>query len=325
MNPSLFILVSALLGAAGTALIRGVGLEHDYFELIMVENVVMLLACGAWMLARRVPFRTPCLKLHLARGVMGFIASVASVQLAQQIPVALAECMLYTSPFFILLIVWISGSDRSVSFSTLAGILVIGFAGCLMVLSPGSGGVSARHVALGLVLGGSAACATLLLRALGSRGEPVVRTTFYISAFCFTAGTLFGTWECGPCPVRNILGDPVVLVLGVLSLAVQICRAAGWKYGKWFVNTVFYFTGIPFAALFGLLFFGEVPGVVALAGMLMIALASVTATRLQGRGSGSALHRVARAIASGAARPSNSANAREEGPRRTADEDRADA
>lgn len=280
MSSSLLILLSAFFGACETALIRSIGTTHDFLELMTAQYLGVSLLCTFWMLKTRTSFFSSCWRLHLTRGCTGLCASVSAIILAQEIPVCSAECMLYTSPFFILLIMWMMKWDRKVSFLTLAAILTVGFGGCILALNPTADGMTIRHLILGGILGLAAACSTLLLRAVGNRGEPVVRTTFYLSTFCFAAGIIGGLFYRGGAD-GLICTEPKVLLIGLIVLIVQLCRAGGWKYGNWFVNSVFYFSGIPFAAMLGFLLFGEKVGAEALIGVVLIIGASAAATMLE--------------------------------------------
>ncbi|KAB7656318.1 DMT family transporter [Sutterella seckii] len=282
MSSSLLILLSAFFGACETALIRSIGTTHDFLELMTAQYLGVSILCTFWMIRIRTPFLAPCWRLHLARGCTGLCASVSAIILAQEIPVCSAECMLYTSPFFILLIMRVMKQESRVSFLTLAAILTVGFGGCILVLNPTADGLTIRHLILGGILGFSAACSTLLLRTVGKRGEPVVRTTFYLSTFCLAAGLIGGFFYRGGAE-GLISTEPKVLLIGLIVLIVQLCRAGGWKYGNWFVNSVFYFSGIPFAAMLGFLLFGEKVGVEALIGIVLIIGASAAATMLERR------------------------------------------
>ena len=119
MSSSLLILLSAFFGACETALIRSIGTTHDFLELMTAQYLGVSLLCTFWMLKTRTPFLTSCWRLHLARGCTGLCASVSAIILAQEIPVCSAECMLYTSPFFILLIMRVMKQESRVSFLTL--------------------------------------------------------------------------------------------------------------------------------------------------------------------------------------------------------------
>lgn len=282
MSSSVLILLSAFFGACETALIRSIGTTHDFLELMTAQYLGVSALCTFWMLKTRTPFLTSCWRLHLTRGCTGLCASVSAIILAQEIPVCAAECMLYTSPFFILLIMWVMKWDRKVSFLTLAAILAVGFGGSILALNPTADGLTLRHLILGGILGLAAACTTLLLRAVGKREEPVVRTTFYLSTFCFLAGVAGGYFYRGEVD-GLICTEPKVLLIGLLVLIVQLCRAGGWKYGNWFVNSVFYFSGIPFAALLGLVFFNESLSAEAFIGIVLIIGASAAATMIERR------------------------------------------
>lgn len=282
MSSSFLILISAFFGACETALIRSIGTTHDFFELMTAQYLGVSILCALWMLKTRTSFFSPCWRLQLTRGCTGLCASVSAIILAQEILVCAAQCMLYTSPFFILLIMRLMNRERSVGFLTLLAVLAVGFGGAILVLDPTAEGITMRHLILGGLLGLAAACSTLLLRAVGHRKEPVVRTTFYLSTFCFIAGIIGGFFyhDAGS-PL--LCTEPKVLLVGLFVLIVQLCRAGGWKYGNWFVNSVFYFSGIPFAAILGWILFDEGLGIEAVLGIALIIAASAAATVIERR------------------------------------------
>ena len=137
--------------------------------------------------------------------------------------------------------------------------------GALLILRPGSDvftPMALYPVACAL----SFAAFALLTRAMGP-GEPIATSLFY-SALVGTVITTFAlpfVWQ--PIPARDLWAYGAIAILGT---AAQMFLIRAYASAPASVIAPFGYTGIPLAALWGLVFFNEVPDGLTILGALVI-------------------------------------------------------
>src|SRR5690606_1976586 len=106
------------------------------------------------------------------------------------------------------------------------------------------------------------------IRQLGRVGEPEWRTVFIFSCFvCLTgvAGLLVEGWrDIGLAAWAALTG------VGVLGLVGQLAMTRAFGMGSALLTAALQYTTIIFATLLGIIFWGDIPDVVAWAGMALI-------------------------------------------------------
>src|SRR5690606_38333754 len=121
---------------------------------------------------------------------------------------------------------------------------------------------------LGLGSGGLGVVAMLQVRQLGRVGEPEWRTVLiFSSCVCLTSAVGLGTqgWSL-PQPIAwlGLVG------LGVSGLVGQLAMTRAFGYGSTLFTAALQYTTIIFAAMLGIVFWGDRPDVLAWAGMALI-------------------------------------------------------
>jgi S-adenosylmethionine uptake transporter len=117
--------------------------------------------------------------------------------------------------------------------------------------------------------------------ALGRVGEPESRTVFYFSlgaTLVGGVGMLF--FDVHPLNTREALW---LLPIGILAAVAQLCMTRAYTRGATMVVANLQYSGIIFAALFGLLLFGDAIPASGWLGMAIIILSGITATVLRAR------------------------------------------
>ena len=159
--------------------------------------------------------------------------------------------------------------------------VIAGFSGVVMILRPTIEQNQLFAGVIGLLSGLGAALAYMQVAALGRLGEPESRTVFYFSigttvvggaAILFTGASTW-TW-----PEALWL-----LPIGVLAALGQLCMTKAYSRGATLVVANLQYTGIVFAALYGLFLFGDQIPLIGWTGMALIIASGIAATVLRNR------------------------------------------
>jgi S-adenosylmethionine uptake transporter len=134
---------------------------------------------------------------------------------------------------------------------------------------------------MGLLSGVIAATAYLQVSALGRIGEPEYRIVFWFSVGGTLAGGLSLLWT--GMHVSTWRGAGLMLAIGLLAGIAQLMLTRAYAIGRTLVNASLQYLGIAWSFAFGVLLFGDKVTALAIAGMLLIAGAGLSATLLRSR------------------------------------------
>ncbi len=262
-----FALAASLLGASQDALVKWLVAEHSLVQLLFLRSIVMLAVIApliAWRHGRG-GFRTHHAfgqVLRVAANVTAFLAFYYSLTV---LPLADATAIALSAPLFMVVLSGPLLGERVGPRRAVA--VAVGFAGVVLMMQPGA----AAH---GDWTGRAAALSAALLYALWmvltrrlSVGDSSETQVFYGALGFFLVGACVVpfTWVA---PAPGDLGP--VLVIGLTGIAVHYMLAQAYRHAPVYTVAPFEYTVLVWAALFGYLVWGEVPGAGVLAGALIV-------------------------------------------------------
>lgn len=206
-------------------------------------------------------------KLHLWRNVAGVSSMWLGFYAISHLPLSTAISLNYTAPLFIA--GWMLGWGGTQRDPVRILSVVLGFVGVLAVLRPSLGHDHWFAAAMGLLAGALSAVAMLQIRELGRVGEPEWRTVFIFSCcVCLTsfAGIAVDQGWRGIDP----WGWTALVGVGFLGLVGQLAMTRAFGLGSALLTAALQYTTIIFAALLGIVFWDDIPDVIAWAGMALI-------------------------------------------------------
>jgi S-adenosylmethionine uptake transporter len=158
------------------------------------------------------------------------------------------------------------------------------FAGVIMILRPTLDQNQLFAGLVGLLSGMGAALAYLQVTALGKMGEPEARTVFYF-ALCTAAVGLASTLVDGFTPWAQVTWQAAawLVPIGVLASLGQWCMTRAYSRGPTMLVANLQYSGIVFAAMYGLILFGDQIALVGWAGIALIVGSGLIATVLRSR------------------------------------------
>jgi S-adenosylmethionine uptake transporter len=159
--------------------------------------------------------------------------------------------------------------------------VIAGFSGVIMILRPTIEQNQLFAGVIGLLSGLGAALAYMQVTALGRVGEPESRTVFYFSIGTTVVGgvvILFSGASAWTWPAALWL-----LPIGVLAALGQLSMTKAYSRGATLVVANLQYSGIVFAALYGLFLFGDQIPLIGWAGIALIIASGIAATALRSR------------------------------------------
>jgi len=244
-------------------------------EAVFYRGGIAWLLAQLFVLSRGHSLRTPHLKAHLLRAVVGCCGMATYFSAIALIPLASAVTLAYTSPLFMALILWLWYREpvRGVA----SFLLLLGFAGVVLLLQPTLQGNQWLGALVGLAAGVFAALAALNVRRLGRMGEPEWLTVYYFSACSTAMGLVWTLAQGGFHPLDGRLGW-LALGMGGFGYVGQMGMTIAFKRGKALTVANFSYATVVFASLFGVFLWREVLPLAAWLGIALILLSGMLMT-----------------------------------------------
>ena len=274
---------STLLFATMGVCVKVASAEFPAGEIVFwrsLTGALLMLAVARWQggtVATRVP------GMHFWRCLSGVISLCLWFYAIGNLPLATAMTLNYMSSVWMAL--FLVGGTIVVGTGRIDGRLIatvlVGFAGVALILRPTIEEQQLWHGLMGLLSGVIAATAYLQVAALGRIGEPEYRIVFWFSVGGVAAGGLSLLWT--GMHVSSWRGFGLMLAVGLLASVAQLMLTRAYSTGRTLVNASLQYLGIAWSFAYGVLLFGDKVTAFAIAGMLLIAGAGLSATLLRSR------------------------------------------
>ena len=280
------MILASLFFATMSVCIKYAAPHFNTFELVFYRGLIGMVFMAALCQAQNVPLRTQIPMMHVWRSIIGVASLSAWFYAIAHLPLATAMTLNYMSG------VWVAafliggtlamGRVQDIGRQgPLVLTVIAGFSGVVMILRPTIEQNQLLAGVIGLLSGFGAALAYMQVAALGRLGEPESRTVFYFSvgttlvgavAILFTGASAW-TW-----PAALWL-----LPIGVLAALGQLSMTKAYTQGSTLVVANLQYSGIVFAALYGLFLFGDQIPWMGWAGMALIIASGIASTVLRNR------------------------------------------
>ena len=186
------------------------------------------------------------------RSIGGTVSLVLTFGAFSAMPMADTAAFLFTSSLIIPVLGYFFLSENVGKYRW--GAVLIGFLGVIIMLKP-TGEINLHGVSLALSAAAMQAVLQIILRALGKTEKPET-VTFYL-VFIGSVLSLI------PMPfvftMPNVAEIPYIIGLGLTGAAAQLLLSTAYKYAQVSIVTVFNYSGIIWATLFGWMVWGDWP------------------------------------------------------------------
>ena len=281
-----WMILASLFFATMSVCIKFASAHFGTFELVFYRGLIGMAIMASLCRAQGVSIRTPVPLMHVWRSAIGVVSLSAWFYAIAHLPLATAMTLNYMSG------VWVAAflvggtlvmgrlQDASRQGPVVLTVLA-GFAGVVMILRPTIEQNQLFAGVIGLLSGLGAAMAYIQVAALGRVGEPESRTVFYFSL----GTTLVGGVAMAFTGASEWVWPQLLwlLPIGLLAALGQLCMTKAYTRGATLLVANLQYSGIVFAALYGLLLFGDVIPLIGWAGMALIIASGIAATALRNR------------------------------------------
>ncbi|SKB84778.1 EamA domain-containing membrane protein RarD [Lachnospiraceae bacterium] len=195
-------------------------------------------------------------------GTSGLIANFYAID---KLNIADANMLNKLSPFFAILISIPLLKEKPKKLDIAA--VIIAFIGAMLIVRPSGSNMQLFPALIGLYGGFGAGTAYVFVRKLGKKGERTPIIVFCFSMFSTLIAVPFIAMNFVPLSPRQLL---YLILAGVAATLGQFGITSAYKFAPAKEISVFDYTQVIFAALLGILFLGEIPTILSVAGYVII-------------------------------------------------------
>ncbi len=197
--------------------------------------------------------RTDRFPAHLRRAVFGMMAMTFVFGSAQMLPLAEAQTLAFTGPFFATLLAMIILKEK-VGWWRWTGLL-LGFGGILIIARPGHSDIPPLGVAIGLTAAFLVALLSIMIKDLNRTDRPLA----IVFWFSLLSSPMVGAFLPFTMTAHDAESWWLLLALGITGAIGQILLTLALRYGAVSAVIVMDYSGLIWATLYGWLVWDQVP------------------------------------------------------------------
>lgn len=207
------------------------------------------------------------------RSSIGLAGVIANFWAIDHLVLSDANILNKMSPFFAIIMSVFILKEIPTRFEW--GCVIAAFVGAVFVVKP-TAGLASMPAFIGLASGFMAGTAYTFVRGLGKIGErsPVI-VCFFSCFSTLVLGPMMAV-QFQPLTIKQLL---LLICCGLAATGGQFCITAAYTYAPAKEISVFDYTQVIFAAMWGLLFFGELPDLYSYVGYAIIIITAVVKWR----------------------------------------------
>ncbi len=264
---SLWMLLASIMFAAMGACVKVASdFNATLSHVVLFRGIPSILLILVWTRFTRRSLKPTSWRLHVWRNLSGVTSMWLGFYAIANLPLSTAISLNYTAPLFIGC--WMLGWGGTQRDPVRILAVLAGFVGVVAVLRPSIGHDQWLAASLGLLAGALSAIAMMQIRQLGRVGEPEWRTVFIFSC-CVCVSSAVALAGKGWQPI-NLPAWLALIGVGVFGLVGQLAMTRAFGLGSALLTAALQYTTIIFAAVLGIVFWDDIPDVLAWGGMLLI-------------------------------------------------------
>ena len=242
------------------------------FQKAFFRNVVALIFVTGIMLKRKIGFvpdkkNVPAL---LGRSFFGTVGLLCNFYAIDKLVLADANMLNKLSPFFAIVFSIFLLSERPTAVQVLS--VFAAFVGSAFIIKPSLGGYAVFPAIVGATGGMGAGLAYTFVRYLGEKGENSFRIIFFFSVFSSLVCIPFMLADFEPFSLKSLI---FLICAGISASVGQFGITKAYVCAPAKEISVYDYTQVLFAALFGFLIFGQLPDFLSVIGYCLICGAGI--------------------------------------------------
>jgi drug/metabolite transporter (DMT)-like permease len=242
------------------------------FEKSFWRNLVAIVFAVYAMQKKQIPYRIEekkNLKYLLIRATAGTVGIFCNYYAIDHLVIADANMLNKLSPFFAILFSYFALKERIQPIQL--GFVITAFVGALCILKP-TGGIAAFPAFIGMLGGMGAGLAYTYVRKATQNGVRGPQIVLFFSVFSCLMSVPF-MLPVFVMPTATQIG--FLFLAGLAAAGGQFSITAAYTYAPASEISVYDYTQILFAALFGMILLGELPDYLSILGYLIICGAGI--------------------------------------------------
>lgn len=286
------IVATVCVMALTDAIIKYVSADFPLWQIFVVRSLIAITILLALILFAKTAINIFPLRMRwvLARSFLLAFMYIAIYAAVPKLPLAVIAAALYTGPLFVALLSALLIKEPVHARGW--GAIALGFLGVLVILRPSTSAFS-WYALIPVIAGLFYALAAIITRTKCTDEKPQVLaimlnlsilTVGLVATLCIAFAQphidaeiypfLLGGWVQMGIPEWNL-----IVLLAVLITLIGVGLAKAYQSAPPTIIATFDYAYLLFAALFGFLFFGEIPDTTTIIGMLIITFAGLIVIR----------------------------------------------
>ncbi|WP_088830734.1 DMT family transporter [Paenibacillus tyrfis] len=272
-NGVLLAIFSSLVFSVMNALVKAASVSIPSTEVAFFRSIIGTAIIYGMMRHSKVPFSREGIPLLVTRGVLGALYLLAYFYTISKIPLTDASILAHLSPFFVMALAVLVLKEK-LSRRALT-VLPVAILGAMLLIKPFQFSSYSADALIGLLSAFFAAGAAVSIRML-SQKHHTYEIVFY---FLATATLVSMPLMWNDFVVPSTLDWLYLISIGVVSLLGQLFLTKAFTHENAAVVEVTRYIGIVFNAMWGFLFWMEVPDLLTAAGGVLIVTACIALSR----------------------------------------------
>lgn len=268
----IFCIITAALGFSMMSVFVHLAGDLPAFQKAFFRNAAALIATTVIMLKNHINFlpKKESLLALFCRAFFGTVGLVCNFYAIDRLVLADANMLNKLSPFFAIIFSMFLLGEKPSPVQVLG--VVCAFLGSVLIIKPSFGAASSFPALIGALGGLGAGIAYTFVRVLGKKGENSSVIIFFFSAFSCLACLPF----IGANHAAMSLKSFIFLVCAGLSACLgQFGITKAYIYAPAREISVYDYTQVLFAAVFGFFIFNQIPDFLSIIGYILICGAGI--------------------------------------------------
>ncbi len=248
--------------------------EVPLFQKAFCRNVIAIAIALPLFLRTKHDFRLIKSNLHLLflRATCGTVGMLCNYYAIDHMNLPDANMLNKTAPFFTMLAAMFLLKEKITKVDW--GALALAFLGALLIMKP-SFDVHFAYALIGLLGGMGAGIAYAFVRKLSSNGIDSTLIVLVFSVYTCLVCTPFSLYQGIHLSTYDVI---ILLLVGISGALAQFSVTASYSFAETRVVSIYGYTQIIFAALFGIVLLHESPDALSIIGYIVIVGAAVVRT-----------------------------------------------
>lgn len=268
-NGVFLAILSSLIFSIMNALVKAVSFTIPSSEIVFFRSLIGTVLIYYFMRKSKVAFSTEGIPLLVLRGVLGALYLLTYFYTISKIPLVDASILVHLSPFFVILFSMLFLKEKLDP--KLVLLLPVVIIGAVFIIKPFEYSSYSIYALIGILSAALAAGASVAIRQLTKKHHSYEIVFYFLATATLVSIPLM--WNNFIIPTLTEMF--YLLCIGVVSLLGQVFLTQAFTHENAAVVAVTRYIGIVFNAMWGFLFWTEIPDVFTVIGGTLIVVSCI--------------------------------------------------